>query len=347
MTNYAAALAAQFHLKEQQTAKLIELIDAGNTIRLSRGTGKRSTDRSMTRPSARCTSACSTCAILIRARRKCARLIEGTGNLTPEIEKSLTNAATLAEIDDIYRPFRPKRKTRAGMAKERGLEPLAKKILAQEKGVDPMRLAEGYVNAEKGVNTSEDALNGAKDIIAETISDDAVMRRRLRMAAMAQGVITSRAAKDEDSVYRMYYEFSQPAAKIAGHRVLALDRGEREGLLKVSLEMDDVRGQAILTSAYVKGNSACSEVVREAAVDAYGRLIFPSIEREIRAELTEKACDNAIKVFSVNLRQLLMQPPVKGRVTIGLTPATARLQGRRRRCHGQGTRHRRHLSHAQ
>ena len=247
-------------------------------------------------------------------------LIEGTGNLTPEIEKSLTNAATLAEIDDIYRPFRPKRKTRAGMAKERGLEPLAKKILAQEKGVDPMRLAEGYVNAEKGVNTSEDALNGAKDIIAETISDDAVMRRRLRMAAMAQGVITSRAAKDEDSVYRMYYEFSQPAAKIAGHRVLALDRGEREGLLKVSLEMDDVRGQAILTSAYVKGNSACSEVVREAAVDAYGRLIFPSIEREIRAELTEKACDNAIKVFSVNLRQLLMQPPVKGRVTIGLDP---------------------------
>ena len=161
---------------------------------------------------------------------------------------------------------------------------------------------------------------GAKDIIAETISDDAVMRRRLRMAAMAQGVITSRAAKDEDSVYRMYYEFSQPAAKIAGHRVLALDRGEREGLLKVSLEMDDVRGQAILTSAYVKGNSACSEVVREAAVDAYGRLIFPSIEREIRAELTEKACDNAIKVFSVNLRQLLMQPPVKGRVTIGLDP---------------------------
>ena len=206
------------------------------------------------------------------------------------------------------------------MAKERGLEPLAKKILAQEKGVDPMRLAEGYVNAEKGVNTSEDALNGAKDIIAETISDDAVMRRRLRMAAMAQGVITSRAAKDEDSVYRMYYEFSQPAAKIAGHRVLALDRGEREGLLKVSLEMDDVRGQAILTSAYVKGNSACSEVVREAAVDAYGRLIFPSIEREIRAELTEKACDNAIKVFSVNLRQLLMQPPIRGKVTLGVDP---------------------------
>ena len=320
MTNYAAALAAQFHLKEQQTAKLIELIDAGNTIPFIARYRKEEHGSLDDQTIRTVYERLQYLRNLDTRKAEVRELIEGTGNLTPEIEKSLTNAATLAEIDDIYRPFRPKRKTRAGMAKERGLEPLAKKILAQEKGVDPMRLAEGYVNAEKGVNTSEDALNGAKDIIAETISDDAVMRRRLRMAAMAQGVITSRAAKDEDSVYRMYYEFSQPAAKIAGHRVLALDRGEREGLLKVSLEMDDVRGQAILTSAYVKGNSACSEVVREAAVDAYGRLIFPSIEREIRAELTEKACDNAIKVFSVNLRQLLMQPPVKGRVTIGLDP---------------------------
>lgn len=320
MTNYAAALAAQFHLKEQQTAKLIELIDAGNTIPFIARYRKEEHGSLDDQTIRTVYERLQYLRNLDTRKAEVRELIEGTGNLTPEIEKSLINAATLAEIDDIYRPFRPKRKTRAGMAKERGLEPLAKKILAQEKGVDPMRLAEGYVNAEKDVNTPEDALNGAKDIIAETISDDAVMRRRLRMAAMAQGVIMSRAAKDEDSVYRMYYEFSQPAAKIAGHRVLALDRGEREGLLKVSLEMDDVRGQAILTSAYVKGNSACSEVVREAAVDAYGRLIFPSIEREIRAELTEKACDNAIKVFSVNLRQLLMQPPVKGRVTIGLDP---------------------------
>ena len=268
MTNYAAALAAQFHLKEQQTAKLIELIDAGNTIPFIARYRKEEHGSLDDQTIRTVYERLQYLRNLDTRKAEVRELIEGTGNLTPEIEKSLTNAATLAEIDDIYRPFRPKRKTRAGMAKERGLEPLAKKILAQEKGVDPMRLAEGYVNAEKGVNTSEDALNGAKDIIAETISDDAVMRRRLRMAAMAQGVITSRAAKDEDSVYRMYYEFSQPAAKIAGHRVLALDRGEREGLLKVSLEMDDVRGQAILTSAYVKGNSACSEVVREAAVDA-------------------------------------------------------------------------------
>ena len=229
MTNYAAALAAQFHLKEQQTAKLIELIDAGNTIPFIARYRKEEHGSLDDQTIRTVYERLQYLRNLDTRKAEVRELIEGTGNLTPEIEKSLTNAATLAEIDDIYRPFRPKRKTRAGMAKERGLEPLAKKILAQEKGVDPMRLAEGYVNAEKGVNTSEDALNGAKDIIAETISDDAVMRRRLRMAAMAQGVITSRAAKDEDSVYRMYYEFSQPAAKIAGHRVLALDRGEREG----------------------------------------------------------------------------------------------------------------------
>ena len=213
MTNYAAALAAQFHLKEQQTAKLIELIDAGNTIPFIARYRKEEHGSLDDQTIRTVYERLQYLRNLDTRKAEVRELIEGTGNLTPEIEKSLINAATLAEIDDIYRPFRPKRKTRAGMAKERGLEPLAKKILAQEKGVDPMRLAESYVNAEKDVNTPEDALNGAKDIIAETISDDAVMRRRLRMAAMAQGVITSRAAKDEDSVYRMYYEFSQPAAK--------------------------------------------------------------------------------------------------------------------------------------
>ena len=212
MTNYAAALAAQFHLKEQQTAKLIELIDAGNTIPFIARYRKEEHGSLDDQTIRTVYERLQYLRNLDTRKAEVRELIEGTGNLTPEIEKNLTNAATLAEIDDIYRPFRPKRTTRAGMAKERGLEPLAKKILAQEKGVDPMRLAEGYVNAEKGVNTSEDALNGAKDIIAETISDDAVMRRRLRMAAMAQGGITSRAAQDEDSVYRMYYEYSQPAA---------------------------------------------------------------------------------------------------------------------------------------
>ena len=321
MADHIAALAAQFQLKDWQVRKLIELIDAGNTIPFIARYRKEehgSLDDQTIR------AVCERLEYLrnLDARREEVRgLIESAGKLTDTVSAALDKAATLAEIDDIYRPFRPKRKTRASVARERGLEPLAQKILAQEKRSPyPIDMAEGFVSPEKGVETPEDALAGAKDIIAEIISDDANVRRRLRVVAMAQGVITSRAAKDEDSVYRTYYEFSQPAAKIAGHRVLALDRGEREGFLKVSLELDGQRGQNIVTSTYVKPCTPCCDAVEEAALDAYSRLIFPAIEREIRSELTEKACENAIQVFSVNLRQLLMQPPVKGRVTIGLDP---------------------------
>ena len=321
MADHIAALAAQFQLKDWQVRKLIELIDAGNTIPFIARYRKEehgSLDDQTIR------AVCERLEYLrnLDARREEVRgLIESAGKLTDTVSAALDKAATLAEIDDIYRPFRPKRKTRASVARERGLEPLAQKILAQEKRSPyPIDMAEDFVSPEKGVETPEDALAGAKDIIAEIISDDANVRRRLRVVAMAQGVITSRAAKDEDSVYRTYYEFSQPAARIAGHRVLALDRGEREGFLKVSLELDGQRGQNIVTSTYVKPGTPCCDAVEEAALDAYSRLIFPAIEREIRSELTEKACENAIQVFSVNLRQLLMQPPVKGRVTIGLDP---------------------------
>ena len=321
MTDYAAALAAQFNLKKGQTEKLIELIDAGNTIpfiaryrKEEHGSLDDQTIRSVFERLEYLRG-------LDSRREEVRGLIENAGSLTDEIAAALGKAATLAEIDDIYRPYRPKRKTRASVAKARGLEPLAQKILAQEKRSPyPIDMAEDFVDAEKGVETPEDALAGAKDIIAEIISDDAAVRRRLRLAAMAQGVVTSRAAKDEDSVYRMYYEFSQPASKIAGHRVLALDRGEREGFLKVSLELDAARGQQVVTSAFVKPGTPCSDAVEEAALDSYSRLIFPAIEREIRSELTEKADENAIRVFALNLRQLLMQPPVKGRVTIGLDP---------------------------
>ena len=321
MTDYAAALAAQFHLKKWQTEKLIALLDAGNTIPFIARYRKEehgSLDDQTIR------AVCERLEYLrgLDNRREEVRaLIATAGSLTDEVSAALDKATTLAEIDDIYRPYRPKRKTRASVARERGLEPLAQRILAQKKNdADPLSMAADFVHSEKGVDTPADALSGAKDIIAEIISDDATVRRRLRLAAMAQGVITSRAAKDEDSVYRMYYEFSQPAAKIAGHRVLALDRGEREGFLKVALELDNTRGQQIVTSAFVKPGSPCTAAVEEAALDSYSRLIFPAIEREIRSELTEKAAENAIKVFAVNLRQLLMQPPVKGRVTIGLDP---------------------------
>lgn len=321
MTDHAAALAAQFNLKSWQVEKLIALIDDGNTIPFI-ARYRKEEHGSLDDQTIRAVHERLEYLRNLDARREEVRgLIDGTGNLTDAITAALDKAATLAEIDDIYRPFRPKRKTRAGVARERGLEPLAKQILEQKKNSPyPIDMAENYVNKEKGVETPEDALQGAKDIIAEIISDDASIRRRLRVVAMAQGVITSRAAKEEDSVYRMYYEFSQSASKIAGHRVLALDRGEREGFLKVSLELDPQRGQNILTSTYVKADNPCSDAVEEAALDAYSRLIFPAIEREIRSALTETACENAIKVFAVNLRQLLMQPPVKGRITIGLDP---------------------------
>lgn len=320
MTDHTSVLAAAFNLKPWQVEKLIKLIDEGNTIPFI-ARYRKEEHGSLDDQTIRAVYEKLEYLRNLDARREEVRaLIENSGNLTDEITAALEKAATLAEIDDIYRPFRPKRKTRAGIARERGLEPLALNILEQKKNsAYPIDMAESFVDTEKGVETPEDALQGAKDIIAEIISDDASIRRRLRVVAMAQGIITSRAAKEEDSVYRMYYEFSQPAAKIAGHRVLALDRGEREGFLKVSLELDAQRGQNILTSTYVK-SGPCSDAVEEAALDAYTRLIFPSIEREIRSTLTENACESAIKVFSTNLRQLLMQPPVKGRTTIGLDP---------------------------
>lgn len=176
------------------------------------------------------------------------------------------------------------------------------------------------MNEEKGVKSPEDALQGAKDIIAEKISDDADIRRRLRNLAMNYSTVNAKAAKDEDSVYRNYYDFSEPIKKLANHRILAVDRGEKEGFLKVSVAINDERGKAICAESYIKGNSPCRECIEEAAEDAYSRLIYPSIEREVRNELTSRAATDAIKVFSENLRNLLMQPPVKGRVTIGLDP---------------------------
>ena len=243
--------------------------------------------------------------------------------MTDEINAAIDNAKTLAEIEDIYRPFRPKRKTRASIAKEKGLENLANTIFEQnESSEDPLVLAQAYVNAEKGVDTPEEAIAGAMDIIAENISDDASIRKRIRVVAMANSLLVSKASDENtDSVYAQYYDFKEPTAKIAGHRVLAVDRGEKEGFLKVSIDFDIAKAQHIIYSTVLKNrNSLCTETVRKAADDAYTRLIFPSIEREIRSELTQKACDSAIKVFSVNLRQLLMQPPVKGKVAMGLDP---------------------------
>ncbi|MDO4459272.1 MAG: Tex family protein [Clostridia bacterium] len=321
MTDYSSALCKEFNLQKWQTDNLIQLIDEGNTIpfiaRYRKEAHGTLDDQLIRQISERLTYLRN----LDDKREEVRNLIDAQEKLTEEINTKLDKASTLSEIEDIYRPFRPKRKTRASMAKEKGLEPLAMEILAQKKnGKYPIDLAEEYVNEEKAVNTPEDALQGAKDIIAEIISDDADIRRRLRNLAMNYSTISTKAARDEDSVYRNYYEFSQPIKKLANHRILAIDRGEKEGFLKVSVAIDDERGKAICSESYIRGYSPCRDCIEEAAIDAYGRLIYPSIEREVRNELTARAATDAIKVFSENLRNLLMQPPVKGRVTIGLDP---------------------------
>ena len=254
-------------------------------------------------------------------REEIDRAITEQGKMTDEIKAALAAAETLAALEDIYRPFKPKRRTRATVAKEKGLEPLAEKILAQGKD-DPLSLAAEFINPELGVETADDALAGAKDIIAEVASDDPEIRKRLRNLYNLGGTVTVKAVDPEkDSVYTMYYDHSEPVSKIASHRVLAIDRGEKEEFLKVSVTIETDKAYKALEAVMIKNAfSPCADVVREAYIDAYSRLIAPSVEREIRAALTEVACTGAIKNFSNNLHQLLMQPPVKNKVTMGLDP---------------------------
>lgn len=321
--DFVAELSEQFNLKAWQLENVIKLLDEGNTIPFIaryRKEAHGSLDDQMLRE---ISERLEYLRGLESRREEVKNLIIGLEKMTDEINAAIDNAKTLAEIEDIYRPFRPKRKTRASIAKEKGLENLANTIFEQnESSEDPLVLAQAYVDAEKDVNTPEEAVAGAMDIIAENISDDASIRKRIRVVAMANSLLVSKASDENtDSVYAQYYDFKEPTAKIAGHRVLAVDRGEKEGFLKVSIDFDIAKAQHIIYSTVLKnGNSLCTETVRKAADDAYTRLIFPSIEREIRSELTQKACDSAIKVFSVNLRQLLMQPPVKGKVAMGLDP---------------------------
>ncbi|MCI6560520.1 MAG: RNA-binding transcriptional accessory protein [Ruminococcus sp.] len=242
--------------------------------------------------------------------------------MTPELEAAIDNAKTLVEVEDIYRPYKPKRRTRAGIARENGLEPLAELIMAQDKSTDPEAEAAAFVNEEKNVPDAKTAIQGAMDIIAENMSDDAEIRKKLRALANREGKLVSKAADEEaESVYTNYYDYSEPVDKIAHHRVLALDRGEKEGFLKVSLELDEASASGLIMHKYAVNDSACAEIIREAAADSYKRLIFPSIEREIRSELSANAAEQAIKVFASNLRQLLLQAPLKNSIILGLDPA--------------------------
>lgn len=317
-----AQITSEFHLQAWQVENVVKLIDEGNTIPFIaryRKEAHGTLDDQMLREIAERLEYLRN---LDKRREEVRASIEGQEKLTEEISAALSNAATLAEIEDIYRPFKPKRRTRASIAREKGLEPLAQVLYEQRPDCEePLALALDFLNPEKGVETAEVALKGALDIIAENLSDDATIRRRLRNLFTVCGVVRSKSAKEEDSVYAPYYDFSAPVEKIAGYQVLAIDRGEREGFLKVSVTLDRPRAIKVISSVALKSTeSPCTRAVLEAGEDAYDRLIEPSIEREIRSALTQRAATAAIKVFSTNLRQLLLQPPVKGKVALGLDP---------------------------
>ena len=250
--------------------------------------------------------------------------IEKLEKLTEELSAQIDAAKTLAEVEDLYRPYKQKRRTRATVAKEKGLEPLALLLFAQEKDCpDPLTAAAEYIDPEKGVETAEDALAGANDIVAEMLSDDAAIRKVLREFFRRSGHLESAAATEEDTVYRLYYDFTAPVSKLQGHQILAINRGEKEEVLKVSLTLDRDAAIPLLRRAVVKPGSAAMEFVKAACEDAYDRLIFPSLERELRSELTDTAAEGAIAMFALNLKPLLLQPPVKGHVTMGLDPGYA------------------------
>ena len=318
-----SSLTKMFGLQRWQVENTVNLIDEGNTIPFIARYRKEAHGTLDDQVLRELSEKLEYLRNLDKRREEISALITAQEKMTPEIEAALEKASTLAEIEDIYRPFRPKRRTRASIAKEKGLEPLADAIFAQAAdSASPSELAADYIDAEKGVETLEDAIGGAMDIIAENISDDADIRRRLRSLFTVAGVLQSRAADSEkESVYTMYYEYDEPINKIAGHRVLAVNRGENEGFLKVGIEVDRIKALNIINACVLSDSgSACTDTVRDAAADAYDRLIFPSVEREIRNMMTDNAVESALKVFYVNLRELLLQPPVKGKRALGLDP---------------------------
>ena len=318
--NYGEKLAAEFNILVEYANNIINLLDEGNTIpfiaryrKEMHGTLDDQTIRAISERLEYLRN-------LDKRRQEVYDLIDAQGKMDDTIAAALEKAEILTEIEDIYRPFRPKRKTRASVAKEKGLEPLAEIIMSQ-KPLDLAKEAAAFVDAEKGVETAEDAIQGASDIIAEDVSDNAAIRKGLKTILRKYAFVEVRAADPEkDSVYRMYYEFSEPVARIADHRILAINRGEREEFLKVNISIDDEKCLAGIYKMFVKGSGELSEVVMNACKDAYSRLIFPSVEREIRNELTEKADEASIALLATNLRGLLMQPPVKGFTAIGLDP---------------------------
>lgn len=318
-----ATLAKEFNLKQEQVDNTVALIDDDKTIPFIARYRKEVTGSLDDQILRELYDRLCYLRSLEKRKEEVRSSITEQEKMTDELNAAIDAAMTLVEVEDIYRPFKPKRKTRASIAREKGLEGLAAYLLEQGDG-DPTAEAEKYIDEEKGVADAQEALQGAMDIIAEDISDSAELRKYLRTLFSQIGKVTSAAAGDDaDAVYQNYFEFSEGVSKIAGHRILAIDRGEKEGALKVSVDVPEGAGERAVTSRYVKNGSECGKLVEAACVDSYKRLIYPSIEREIRSELSQNAQEGAIKVFSSNLRQLLMAPPVKGTVTLGLDPGYA------------------------
>ena len=324
MAAISKILARELGCAQAYVENIITLLDEGNTIpfiaRYRKEQHGSMDDTTLRKLEDRLTYLRS----LDQRRQEVKKAVDGQGKLTPELSAAIDAAATLAEVEDLYRPYKQKRRTRATAAREKGLEPLAQLLYAQERTCPrPEDAAADFIIPENGVETVADALQGANDIVAELLSDDAAIRKTLRGLLMRQGHLRSLAAKEEDSVYRLYYDFDQSVAKLADHQILAINRGEKEGFLSVTVLLDRDAALPVLRRAAVKPGSAAMEFMKSACEDAYDRLIYPSLEREVRGALTERAAEGAIANFALNLKPLLMQPPVKGHVTMGLDPGYA------------------------
>jgi len=324
MAAISEILARELGCAQAYVENIITLLDEGNTIpfiaRYRKEQHGSMDDTTLRKLADRLTYLRS----LDQRRQEVKKAVDGQGKLTPELSAAIDAAATLAEVEDLYRPYKQKRRTRATAAREKGLEPLAQLLYAQERTCPrPEDAAADFIIPENGVETVADALQGANDIVAELLSDDAAIRKTLRGLLMRQGHLRSLAAKEEDSVYRLYYDFDQSVAKLADHQILAINRGEKEGFLSVTVLLDRGAALPVLRRAAVKPGSAAMEFMKSACEDAYDRLIYPSLEREVRGALGERAAEGAIANFALNLKPLLMQPPVKGHVTMGLDPGYA------------------------
>ena len=321
MQTIAEILAQELGQKLEYVENVVRLIDEGNTIPFI-ARYRKEMHGAMDDSTLRALETRLTYLRNLQDRRdEVKKAIENQGKLTPELSAAIDAAGTMTEVEDLYRPYKQKRRTRGSIAREKGLEPLAEAIFAQD-GQDPQILARDYVDPEKGVNTVEEALQGANDIIAENLSDDADIRKALRQLVMRRGTFTCKAAEDaeEDGVYRLYYDFCQPIPRLLDHQILAINRGEKEGILKPAVTLSGNEGAALVCRAALKPTAQVSVLIRTAAEDAYDRLIFPAIQREVRNELSDRAYAGAIANFALNLKPLLMQPPVKGFVTMGLDP---------------------------